>query len=87
MGVIYSHEHLSLKGQLLLYKLGLQDLGTFIGFWPSKKTVQQYKSKGCDFTVYNVNDEFQMKLYVDAGFKAIGTDDLSLLVPMAHVGK
>lgn len=78
MGTDNTREHYTLLGRAMA-KAGLVNLGTFIGFWPTKDIVQRYQAKQNDFTVFTVNDPFLMKMYLDAGFNAIGTDDLPLL--------
>lgn len=78
MGFYHSRGQLGFGGRALA-KMGLVDLGTFLGFWPTREVVDSYRAKNSDFTVFTINDPFLMKLYIDAGFKAIGTDEPSLL--------
>jgi glycerophosphoryl diester phosphodiesterase len=64
----------------MLNNLGLKRLAQYLSFLQIKKTVRQYKIKNCDFTVFILNDRSRLALYLDAGFKAIGTDDPGLLI-------
>ena len=68
---------------LVLAKIGLRRLGYLLGFWPDSATVRQYRNKGCAFRVFTVNDELRAKLYMRAGFEAIGTDDPGFLVELS----
>ena len=83
MGTYHTRGHYTFLGRVMA-KVGLVNLGTFIGFWPSRNTVQHYKAKQSDFTVFTVNDRFLMKTYIDAGFNAIGTDDPPLLLSIVN---
>lgn len=78
MGVYHGTGQLSFFGRIISM-VGFYNLGCFIGFWPDKKIVDRYKINNCDFTVFTINEKLTMKLYLNAGFSAIGTDDPLLL--------
>jgi glycerophosphoryl diester phosphodiesterase len=67
----------------ILAKIGLRRLAYLLGFWPDAATVRLYRDKGCAFHVFTVNDELRAKLYMRAGFEAIGTDDPGFLVELS----
>lgn len=83
MGIGHSRGQYNILGRAII-KLGFADLGSFASFWPSREVVNHYKAKGSDFTVFTINDPFLMKLYIDAGFKAIGTDEPQLLISVLN---
>jgi glycerophosphoryl diester phosphodiesterase len=83
MGLYHNRGNYSILGRAIA-KAGLTNIGTFIGFWPTKDIVQHYKAKQSDFTVFTVNDRFSMKAYIDAGVDAIGTDDPPLLLSIVN---
>ena len=83
MGFYHSDGQLNSLGKLFI-RMGFHDLGTFVGFYPNKEVVSWYTMRNCDFTVFTINNAFIMKLYIDAGFRAIGTDDPSLLISILH---
>ena len=79
LGVDDGRKQLDLAGRGLS-KIFLQNVGTFIGFWPNKQIVSCYTRYDAKFVVFTINDPLKMKLYIDAGFEAIGTDDPQLLI-------
>ena len=79
LGVDHGRKQLNLVGRGLS-KIFLQNVGTFIGFWPNKHVVSRYTRYDAKFVVFTINDPLKMKLYIDAGFEAIGTDDPYLLI-------
>ncbi|MFC1807295.1 glycerophosphodiester phosphodiesterase [Candidatus Omnitrophota bacterium] len=64
----------------VLHKMGLRKLALIVSRLQIEDTVRGYRMKGCDFTVFTINNGLHMLLYLNAGFKAIGTDDPALLV-------
>jgi glycerophosphoryl diester phosphodiesterase len=76
-GIYHGARGLRWHGELL-YRLGLRRLGLYVGRWPTRAEVAG------DFTVFTLNDEYVMRLYLDAGFRAIGTDDPTLLLSLIH---
>jgi glycerophosphoryl diester phosphodiesterase len=83
MGVYHAVDQFNFLGRIIS-RAGLYNMGCFIGFWPDKKTIQPYINNGCDFIVFTLNEKLSMKLYINAGFKAIGTDDPLLLVSVLN---
>lgn len=79
MGVFHEHDQMDLVGRLLS-DIYFRDVGTLIGFWPNKHIVSRYTRRDAKFVVFTINDPLKMKLYIDAGFEAIGTDDPQLLI-------
>jgi len=79
LGVDHGRNQLNLVGRGLS-KNFLQNVGTFIGFWPNKHIVSRFTGHDAKFVVFTINDPLKMKLYIDAGFEAIGTDDPYLLI-------
>lgn len=49
------------------------------GFWPSSELVAAYQEQGFRFVAFTLNDPVLMRLHIDIGFDAIGTDDVTLL--------
>lgn len=79
MGFYNSPAQLSDLGRWL-EDLGVENLGYLLGFWPTRRLLQPYANKGCDFTVFTINDPLKMHLYLAQGFHGIGTDDPGLLI-------
>jgi len=79
LGIYNSPNQLSGLGKWLEDR-GLANLGYLFGFWPPREEVERYREKGCDYTVFTLNEELKMILYLKAGFNAIGTDDPALLL-------
>jgi glycerophosphoryl diester phosphodiesterase len=73
--VVYASARGLLRRGRILAKLGLQRLGFLIGFWPGREIVDRYRARGASFVVFTVNDALLARLYLRAGFAAIGTDD------------
>lgn len=64
---------------VFLAVLRLPTLAVITGFWPPRSLVSEYQAGGGEFVVFTINHPLLMRLYLDAGFDAIGTDDVVLL--------
>lgn len=79
IGIYHDREQLHFVGRMLS-KFGFYHLGLTVGFWPKRKDIERYLNSGYEFSVFTINDELAMKLYINAGIKAIGTDYPFLLL-------
>jgi glycerophosphoryl diester phosphodiesterase len=86
LGVYHRPADYRLPG-LILHMLGCHRWAARVGLWMNQNDVNSLRAKGCELVCFTLNDEFSMRLYIDAGFRAIGTDDPALLVSLLNSRK